>query len=359
MIKLRKYKEVIKDLLKVFSEEDVELSVHCVCERYLYANLTRREASYDYLLREYIELGITADGFDSVTPNFSLFRYRKCCYCEFIINTAYNKVEDERRREIIACFHQDNELQEAFLFNFEEDRLYRFTRQPDNSYIEEENSYSQRFKKDIRHFFGSSLEVLEELEEEKEPCIVDIEIPAKDREKEKRRNIENLKYLRKLIPKERCEQYAVRNNLDNIPITEDLHAWYSKIIYNKLKIGISEGNNLSTDLLYTDAAVYSDSTGTLRPDIAYFKSVDKPENGNYPTFKYALWVVEVVGEEGLENAQQKMEDILKKVVTIGEAFLYEPKTKKWTRYSRKKDNSFIIEEKTYSKFFKKYMGTIV
>ena len=358
MIKTRSYIETIQELLTLYSKESVELAVHCVCEGHLWDNLTWLE-SFDRLLRVYIELEVTADGFDNVTPNFSLFKYRKCDYCEFIIETAYNGIEDLRRREIIACFHQDNELQEAFLFNFEEDRLYRFTRQPDNSFIEEENSYSRRFKKNIRYFFGTSLEVLEELEKEKNTSFFDAGIPAKDRKEKKSQNQEKLEYLRKLIPKERCEQYAVRNNLSNIPVTEDFHAWFSKKIYDKLKTEISEDNDFNTDLLFRDVAVYSDSKGTLSPDIAYFKSVDRSKDGNYPTFKYALWAVTIVGEEGLENAQQKMSDIFKKVVTIEEAFLYDPKTKKWMRYSRKKDNNVIIEEKSYSRFFKKYMGAFV
>ena len=204
MIKTRSYIETIQELLTLYSKESVELAVHCVCEGHLWDNLTWLE-SFDRLLRVYIELEVTADGFDNVTPNFSLFKYRKCDYCEFIIETAYNGIEDLRRREIIACFHQDNELQEAFLFNFEEDRLYRFTRQPDNSFIEEENSYSRRFKKNIRYFFGTSLEVLEELEKEKDRSFFDAR-PAKDRKKKKSEDEEKLEYLRKLIPKERCEQ---------------------------------------------------------------------------------------------------------------------------------------------------------
>ena len=357
MIKTRSYIETIQELLTLYSKESVELAVHCVCEGHLWDNLTWLE-SFDRLLRVYIELEVTADGFDNVTPNFSLFKYRKCDYCEFIIETAYNGIEDLRRREIIACFHQDNELQEAFLFNFEEDRLYRFTRQPDNSFIEEENSYSRRFKKNIRYFFGTSLEVLEELEKEKDRSFFDAR-HAKDRKKKKSEDEEKLEYLRKLIPKERCEQYAVRNNLSNIPVTEDFHAWFSKKIYDKLKTEISEDNDFNTDLLFRDVAVYSDSNGTLSPNIAYFKSVDKSKDGNYPTFKYALWAVTIVGEEGLENAQQKMSDIFKKVVTLEEAFLYDPKTNKWMRYTRKKDNSVIIEEKSYSRFLKKYMGAFV
>ncbi len=358
MIKTRSYKETIQELLTLYSKESVELAVHCVCEGHLWDNLTWLE-SFDRLLRVYIELEVTADGFDNVTPNFSLFKYRKCDYCEFIIETAYNGIEDLRRREIIACFHQDNELQEAFLFNFEENRLYRFTRQPDNSFIEEEDSYSRRFKKDIRYFFGTSLEVLEELEKEKNTSFFDAGIPAKDKKKKKSIDEEKLEHLRKLIPKERCEQYAVRNNLSIIPVTEDFHTWFSKKIYDKLKTEISEDKDFNADLLYTDVAVYSDSKGTLSPDIAYFKSVDKSKVGNYPTFKYALWAATIVGEEGLENAQQKMDNILKKVVTIEEAFLYDPKTNKWMRYSRKKDNSVIIEEKSYSRFLKKYMGAFV
>ncbi len=359
MIKLRKYKEVIKDLLKEISEEDVELAVHSVCEGYLQTTLTRREAFIDYLLRPYLELEVTADGFDGITPNFSLFRYRNCCYCEFIIYTAYNKVEDERRREIIACFHQDDELQEAFLFNFEEDRLYRFTRQPDNSFIEEENSYSRRFKKDIRRFFGTSLELFEDIDIHISLSEDYLRLSKKQRDEEDKAYERRVEYAHKLFARERSEQNAVRYNLDNIPISEDFCAYYSKIIYEKLKIEISEGKDFNADLLYTDVAVYSDSNGTLSPNIAYFKSVEKPQKGNYPTFKYALWVIEIVGEEGLEIAQQKMDNILKKVVTIEEAFLYDPKTNKWMRYSRKKDNSVIIEEKSYSRFLKKYMGAFV
>ena len=359
MIKLKKYKEVIKDLLKEISEEDVEMTVHFVCEGYLQTNLTRREAFTDYLLRYYLELEVTADGLDGITPNFSLFRYRNCSYCEFIIYIAYNKVEDERRREIIACFHQDDELQEAFLFNFEEDRLYRFTRQPDNSFIEEENSYSRRFKKDIRRFFGTSLELFEDIDIHICKSKDYISLPKKQRDEEDKAYERRVEYANKLFARERSEQNAVRYNLDNIPISEDFHAYYSKIIYDKLKIEISENKNFNVDLLYTDVAVYSDSKGTLSPNIAYFKSVEKPKEGNYHTFKYALWVIEIVSEEGLEIAQQKMDNILKKVVTIEEAFLYDPNTKKWMRYTRKKNNRFIIEEKSYSRFFKKYMGAFV
>ena len=359
MIKLKKYKEVIKDLLKEISEEDVEMTVHFVCEGYLQTNLTRREAFTDYLLRFYLELEVTADGLDGITPNFSLFRYRNCSYCEFIIYIAYNKVEDERRREIIACFHQDDELQEAFLFNFEEDRLYRFTRQPDNSFIEEENSYSRRFKKDIRRFFGTSLELFEDIDIHICKSKDYISLPKKQRDEEDKAYERRVEYANKLFARERSEQNAVRYNLDNIPISEDFHAYYSRIIYDKLKTEISEDNDFNTDLLFRDVAVYSDSKGTLSPNIAYFKSVEKPKEGNYPTFKYALWVIEIVSEEGLEIAQQKMDNILKKVVTIEEAFLYDPNTKKWMRYTRKKNNRFIIEEKSYSRFFKKYMGAFV
>ncbi len=350
---IRSYKDIIKELLEVAPEGYVELAVHCICERHLLDNISLREYR-DGLLRVYLELEVTADGFDGVTPNFSLFKHSNCSDCEFILETAYNKVEDERRREITAIFHQDDEVQEAFLFNLEEDKLYRFTRQSDNSFIEEENSYSRRFKKDIRHFFGTPLEVVEKTDD----CISDIYLDLEEGEtREGNRKIKE--EIRKLIFKDRCEEYAHRNNLDYLPVTQDVHAWYSKRIYDKLSSEILNNKDFKKDLLFTNAPVYSDSTGTLRTDIATFKYVLKPEDGNCPTFKYALWTVSIVGEEGLADAQQKMDDILKKVVTINEAFLFDPTTKKWMRYTRQENDSVIVEEKSYSRYLQKYMGSLI
>ncbi len=355
MIKFQSFKETVSELIKTFQEKDVALAVHSVTEMHLRDILPLRTFQ-DFQICINLELMVTANDVNGVKPNFCLFKYKNWRICEFIIEIAYNKIEDERRREIIACFHQDNELQEAFLFNFEEDRLYRFTRQPDDSFIEEENSYSRRFEKDIRYFFGTSLELLESLLSDIVKCM---SLPRKERDKVKKVYEQEAEYLRKYIERERCEQYALCNNLNNIPITEDAHAWYNKMIYDDLLTLISSNKDFKTCLLYANAPVYSDDNGTLRSDIVYFKSVDKPKEGNCPTFKYALWVAEIVGEEGLEIAQQKIDNILKKVVTIEEAFLYDPKTKKWMRYSRKKDNSVMIEEKSYSRYFCKYMGIIL
>ena len=358
MIKIKSYKENMQELLKIYPAEDVELAVHCVSEGYFWDNLTRRELE-DRLMRIYLDLEVRADGLNGITPNYSLFKYSKCCYCEFILETAYNSVEDERRRDIVGCFHEDDELQEAFLFNFEEDRLYRFTRQPDNSFIEEENSYSRRFKKNLREFFGTALEVMEDLRESKSRRVKNLSISAKQRKEEARRDAEAFELLENLLFKERCEQYAYRNNLDYLPISQDVHAWYSKRIYDKLSSEIFNNKDFKKDLLFSNAPVYSDSTGTLRTDIATFKYVLKPEDGNCPTFKYALWTVSIVGEEGLADAQKKMDDILKKVVTINEAFLFDPMTKKWMRYTRQENDSVIVEEKSYSRYLQKYMGSLL
>ncbi len=344
------YKKNIKELLKFVPEEDVEKSVQNVCERYLRSNLTKKQIEKADLLQLHLNLAVDADGFCGVTPFVSLFKHRFYRECEFIINTAYNRIEDERRREIIACFHENDELQEAFLFNFDEDRLYRFTRHPENGYVEEEDSYSRRFKKDIRYFFGTSLEVTKELEKyvnENKDSRENRRLYSNEEEREKRYK-EKIEFIQKHLETERYEQYALDNKFENIPVTEDVHAWFRKKIYDKLSTEVSGERSFKTDFLYINAPLYSDADGTLRSDVTYFKDVVMPEDGGSPTFEYAFWTMMIVGEEGLEVARQKMDDILKKVVTIDEAFLFDPSTKKMTRFSRMEDDSILVEEKYYS-----------
>ena len=354
MIEVKTYKENIHELLKVIPEKDIEASVSYVCGGYL-KSYFEKQPKYRLWILPHTELTVTADGFDGVTPNFSTLA-RPGWNCDFIIYITYNKLEKERRREIAACFHQDDDIKEAFLFNFEEDRLYRFTRQPDSGFIEEECSYSRRFQEDIRHYFGTSLEVMEKSQQAISLTLKDM---RKKNAETKRPYKEQLKYLLKILEKEKYVQYALQNNFESDPITQDVHAWYSKRIYDKLSSEILNNKDFKKELLFTNAPVYSDSTGTLRTDIATFKYVLKPEDGNCPTFKYALWAVSIVGEEGLKNAQKKMDDILKKVVTINEAFLFDPMTKKWMRYTRQEDDSVIVEEKSYSRYLQKYMGSLL
>ena len=347
---MKDYKKSIKELLKIVPEEDVEKSVQNVCEQYLRSNLTKKQIEKDDLLQIQLELAVDADGFCGVTPFVSLFKYKFYKECEFIINTAYNKIEDKRRKEIIACFHEDDELQEAFLFNFEEDRLYRFTRHPDNGFVEEEDSYSRRFQKDIRYFFGTSLEVRKELEKyviETKDSWKNQMLYGNKEEKEKRYK-RKIEFIQKLLETEKYEQYALDNNFENIPVTEDVRAWFRKKIYDKLSTEVLGDRHFKENLLYINAPVYSDENGTLRSDVTYFNDVVIPENGGSPSFEYAIWTIVIVGEEGLEAARQKMDDILKKVVTIEESFLFDPSTKKWMRFTREGNDSIFVEEKYYS-----------
>ena len=355
MIEVKTYKENIRELLKMFSEEDILVSINDISEEYLSSNLAQKQPKNEYYFFRHLELDVTADRYDGVTPNFSTFT-RPGFRCDFIIYITYNKLEKKRRKEIAACFHQDDDIKEAFLFNFKEDRLYRFTRQPDSSFIEEECSYSRRFQEDIRHCFGTALEIMTRMQQQLSTSLKEM---RREKAEITRPYKEQLKYLLKILEKEKYVQYALQNNFESDPITQDVHAWYSKRIYDKLSSEILNNKDFKKDLLFTNAPVYSDSTGTLRTDIATFKYVLKPEDGNCPTFKYALWTVSIVGEKGLENAQKKMDDILKKVVTINEAFLFDPATKKWIRYTRQEDDSVIVEEKSYSRYLQKYMGSLI
>ena len=351
MIEARTYKENIQELLKMFSKRDIRSTIDDI----LSSNLAQRQPKEEYYFLSYLQLDVTADGYDGVTPNFSTLT-RSGLRCDFIIYITYNEIEDAKRKEIAACFHQDDDIKEAFLFNFEEDRLYRFTRQPDSSFIEEECSYSRRFQEDIRHCFGTALEIMTKMQQEISELLKDM---RKEKAELTRPYKEQLKFLLKPLEKEKYVQYALQNKFESDPITQDVHAWYSKRIYDKLSSEILNNKDFKKDLLFTNAPVYSDSTGTLRTNIATFKYVLKPEDGNCPTFKYALWAVSIVGEEGLADAQQKMDDILKKVVTINEAFLFDPTTKKWMRYTRQEDDSVIVEGKSYSRYLQKYLGSLL
>ena len=347
---MKNYKKNIKELLKFVPEEDVEKAVQNVCKQYLHSNLTKKQIEQDHKLQFHLNLAVDTDGFCGVAPFVSLFKRKYFEECEFIINTAYSKIEDERRREIIACFHEDDELKEAFLFNFDENRLYRFTRQPDNGFVEEEDSYSRRFKKNIRFFFGTSLEVTKELEKyviENKDSRENQRLYRNEEEREKRYK-EKLEFIHNLLETEKYEQYALDNNFESIPVTEDIRAWFRKKIYDKLSTETSINKDFKTDFLYTNAPVYSDADGTLRSDVTYFNDVVMPEKGGAPTFEYAFWTIMIVGEEGLEAARQKMDDILMKVVTIKEAFLFDPSTRKMTRFSRMEDESIFAEEKYFS-----------
>ena len=146
-----------------------------------------------------------------------------------------------------------------------------------------------------------------------------------------------------------------------MPTAKMIHSFFCKTIYDGLSdITMKETNKLSRTNLDREAPVYLwGKKGEVKPDVAYFTSIERIKDTTDAFYSYPLFEVEVVDNHGQRGSYNNIKEVLKNVYSMKEAFLYNYETKKWTRYTPSEDTEPQRAETDYSRIFKVHLNTLL
>ncbi len=136
-----------------------------------------------------------------------------------------------------------------------------------------------------------------------------------------------------------------------------IHSLACKVLYDGLSDHTRKRTNkLSRKNLDREAPVYNwGSKGEIKPDVAYFSSIRRVSDIN-AIYRAPIFEIEVVRKHGKKSSLKNIIEVLKKVESIQEAFLYNYETKDWTRYTKED----LKGEKTdYSSTFEIHLNTLI
>ena len=146
-----------------------------------------------------------------------------------------------------------------------------------------------------------------------------------------------------------------------MPTAKMIHSFFCKIFYDRLSdITMKETNKLSRMNLDREAPVYRwGMKGEVKPDVAYFTSIERIEDSIDAAYKDPLFEIEVVDNHGKKGSYNNIKKVFKEVTSMKEAFLYNYETKEWTRYTPSKDTEPKSAETDYSSIFKVHLNTLL
>ncbi len=137
------------------------------------------------------------------------------------------------------------------------------------------------------------------------------------------------------------------------------HSWVCKRLYDGLSIITREKNKLEISNLDREAPVYRwEKVGEIKPDIAYFSSVEKASLMDV-SYTKPIFEIEVVNNHGKKPSFENIKIVLQNVESMQEAFLYNYQTQKWTRYTPSGELEPNKEESDYSSVFKVHLDALL
>ena len=138
---------------------------------------------------------------------------------------------------------------------------------------------------------------------------------------------------------------------------KEFHSLACKILYDGLSDHTRKRTNkLSRRNLDREAPVYGwGRKGEIKPDVAYFTSITMVSDIE-ASYEAPIFEIEVVRRHGEKKSLNNIKDVLEKVTSIQEAFLYNYETKEWTRYTPENHKG---EETDYSSIFEIHLNTLI
>ena len=145
-----------------------------------------------------------------------------------------------------------------------------------------------------------------------------------------------------------------------MPTAKMIHSFFCKIFYDRLSdITMKETNKLSRMNLDREAPVYLwGKKGEIKPDVAYFTSIERI-NQIEASYSKPIFEIEVVDNHGKRGSYDNIKEVLKNVVSMKEAFLYNYETNKWTRYTPSEGPEPDSKETDYSSVFRIHLDTLL
>ena len=145
-----------------------------------------------------------------------------------------------------------------------------------------------------------------------------------------------------------------------MPTAKMIHSFFCKTIYDELSdITMKETNKLRRMNLDREAPVYLwGKRGEIKPDVAYFTSIERI-NQIEASYSKPIFEIEVVDNHGKRGSYDNIKEVLKNVVSMKEAFLYNYETKKWTRYTPSEGPEPDSKETDYSSVFRIHLDTLL
>ncbi len=136
-----------------------------------------------------------------------------------------------------------------------------------------------------------------------------------------------------------------------------IHSLACKILYDGLSDHTRKRTNkLSRRNLDREAPVYGwGRKGEIKPDVAYFTSITRVSDIE-ASYEAPIFEIEVVRRHGEKKSLNNIKDVLEKVTSIQEAFLFNYETKEWTRYTPENHKG---EETDYSSIFEIHLNTLI
>ena len=106
-----------------------------------------------------------------------------------------------------------------------------------------------------------------------------------------------------------------------MPTAKMIHSFFCKTIYDGLSdITMKETNKLSRMNLDREAPVYLwGKKGEVKPDVAYFTSIERIKDTTDAFYSYPLFEVEVVDNHGQRGSYNNIKEVLKNVDSLKSA----------------------------------------